>query len=208
MFTGIVHSIGRIAALEAFGNDTRMRIDATDFHCDEIAIGDSIGVAGVCLTVIEADARGFAADISVETLACTTFGSLLLGDAVNLEKALRFADRIDGHLVSGHVDGIARVIDVQPDARSQRWTFEIPQALTRYVASKGSICIDGVSLTVNEVDSDHGDTSHLRVNLIPHTLAVTTFGARRIGESVNVEVDLLARYIERLHAHDSRDESG
>lgn len=207
MFTGIVQSIGRIAALEAFGNDTRLRIDAANFHCDEIAIGDSIAVAGVCLTAIEVDARGFAADVSVETLACTTFGNLRFGDAVNLEKALRLADRIDGHLVSGHVDGVARVIDVQPDARSQRWTFEIPRSLARYVASKGSICIDGVSLTVNEVGSDHGDTSHFGVNLIPHTLVVTTFGERRIGERVNIEVDLLARYVERLHAHDSRGES-
>ncbi|PZQ16436.1 MAG: riboflavin synthase [Rhodanobacter denitrificans] len=193
MFTGIIQAVGRVAALEPRGGDVRLRIAAPGWSLDDVAEGDSIAVAGVCLTALDLAADGFAADVSIETLNLTTLGRLAPGDGVNLEKALRLSDRLGGHLVSGHVDGVGRVVEIAADARSQRWTFEAPAALARYIAVKGSICIDGVSLTVNAVDG-----ARFGVNLIPHTQAVTTFGTRRPGDAVNLEVDLLARYIERL----------
>ncbi|MBB5014529.1 riboflavin synthase [Rehaibacterium terrae] len=195
MFTGIVQAVGRVAAVEPRGGDVRLVIDSVDLGLDDVALGDSIAVAGVCLTAIELDGPCFAADVSLETLDRTTLGALHAGDAVNLEKALRLADRLGGHLVSGHVDGIGRVLDVRDDARSQRWIFEAPPALARYIAAKGSICIDGTSLTVNEVEG-----SRFGVNLIPHTVQRTTFGFRRPGDAVNLEVDMVARYVERLLA--------
>ena len=193
MFTGIIQAVGQVAALEPRGGDVRLRIAAPGWPLDDVAEGDSIAVAGVCLTALDLAADGFAADVSIETLNLTTLGRLAPGDGVNLEKALRLSDRLGGHLVSGHVDGVGRVVEIAADARSQRWTFEAPAALARYIAVKGSICIDGVSLTVNAVDG-----ARFGVNLIPHTQAVTTFGTRRPGDAVNLEVDLLARYIERL----------
>jgi riboflavin synthase len=193
MFTGIVQAVGTIERLQAIGGDTRIGVRCGALPMDDVAIGDSMCVSGVCLTAVEIGAGGFAADVSIETLSRTTLGSLRAGSAVNLEKSLRLADRLGGHLVSGHVDGIARVIAVEPDARSQRWQFEIDPALARYVAAKGSICIDGVSLTVNEVAANR-----FGVNLIPHTIEVTTFRDRAAGDAVNVEVDLVARYLERL----------
>ncbi len=198
MFTGIVQDIGHVARIEPRGGDTRLVIAAAGLNLSDVAIGDSIAVAGVCLTAIALDGHTFAADVSVETLSCTTLGTLREGAAVNLEKALRLTDRLGGHLVSGHVDGVGRVVSITPDARSQRWIFEVPRELVRYIAAKGSVCVDGVSLTVNEVDG-----TRFGVNLIPHTVEVTTFGARRIDDAVNVEVDLLARYVERLHATDA-----
>jgi riboflavin synthase len=193
MFTGIVQAVGTIARIEARGGDTRLGIDAGTLAMDGVAVGDSICVSGVCLTVIEHAGPAFAADVSTETLARTTLGTLRAGARVNLEKALRLSDRLGGHLVSGHVDGVGRVLAVEGDARSQRWQFGIDPALARYVAVKGSVCIDGVSLTVNDVAADR-----FGVNLIPHTLAVTTFSARGVGDAVNIEVDLVARYLERL----------
>ena len=193
MFTGIIQAVGNIARREARGGDTRLHIDAGTLDLADVALGDSICVAGVCLTAIALDGAAFAADVSLETLARTTLGALQPGDRVNLEKSLRLADRLGGHLVSGHVDGVARVLTIEADARSQRWTFELPAELARYVASKGSICLDGVSLTVNEVQANR-----FGVNLIPHTLEVTTFRERRVGDAVNIEVDLIARYVERL----------
>jgi riboflavin synthase len=193
MFTGIIQAIGQLASSELRGGDRRMVFTVGSLGLDDVAIGDSIAVAGVCLTALDITADQFAADVSRESLGLTTLGALQPGSAVNLEKALRLSDRLGGHLVSGHVDGLGRVIDIQPDARSQRWTFEVPAALARYIASKGSICIDGVSLTVNEVDG-----LRFGVNLIPHTQQVTTFASRRIGDAVNIEVDRLARYAERL----------
>lgn len=175
------------------GGDTRLRLDTGALNMRDVAEGDSICVSGVCLTAIDVRGASFCADVSVETLSRTTLGRLRVGSRVNLEKSLRLADRIGGHLVSGHVDGVASVVAIETDARSQRWTFELPAALSRYVAVKGSICVDGVSLTVNEVAANR-----FGVNLIPHTLGVTTFAERRVGDAVNVEVDLIARYVERL----------
>jgi riboflavin synthase len=193
MFSGIVQAVGKIAALQPRGGDVRLVVDAADLGVESVALGDSISVSGCCLTVVEIDAPRLAFDVSNETLACTSLGALPVGAGVNLEKALRLADRLDGHLVSGHVDGVGRVIAIEPDARSQRWTFEVPAELAKYIAGKGSVCIDGTSLTVNETDG-----ARFGVNLIPHTIAVTTFKDKRVGDAVNIEVDLIARYVERL----------
>lgn len=197
MFTGIVAAVGRIATRETRGNDMRLVIDAGALDLGDVEVGDSIAVAGVCLTAVALDGSHFTADVSAETLARTTLGARNAGDAVNLEKALRLADRLGGHLVSGHVDGVGRVVSIIDDGQSQRWMFAAPAALRRYIAQKGSICIDGVSLTVNFVEGEH-----FGVTLIPHTLGVTTFGTNRIGDPVNLEVDLIARYVERLYAPD------
>ena len=197
MFTGIIETIGTIARIERSGGDMRLHVDAGSLGLDDVEIGDSISVSGVCLTAIEIDGSVFAVDVSVETLARTTLGALRPSDPVNLEKAMRLSDRLGGHLVAGHIDGVGRVVSIEPDARSQRWLFEVPPALARYLAPKGSICIDGVSLTVNEVDG-----ARFGVNLIPHTIDVTTFKARRAGDAVNIEVDLLARYVEQLLPRD------
>jgi riboflavin synthase len=194
MFTGIVETTGRLARIEPRGGDVRLMIDAGALDSGDVAIGDSIAVSGVCLTAIAIGSSGtLAFDVSTETLSRTSLGSLSVGERVNLEKALRLADRLGGHLVSGHVDGLGRVVAIEADARSQRWMFELPPELARYVARKGSIAIDGVSLTVNEVDGHR-----FGVNLIPHTIEVTTLGDRKVGDPVNVEVDMVARYIERL----------
>ncbi len=198
MFTGIVQSVGRVARLEPRGGDVRLAVDTAGVErgaldLADVHVGDSIAVSGVCLTVVALSAHDFSADVSNETLALTSLRQLKSGDAVNLEKALRLADRLGGHLVSGHVDGLGKVVSVTPDGRSQRWSFEVPPALSRYIAAKGSVCIDGVSLTVNEVSAQR-----FGVNLIPHTIEHTTFHARRVGDAVNIEVDVIARYTERL----------
>ncbi|MCP1374010.1 riboflavin synthase [Dyella lutea] len=193
MFTGIIQSVGRIVRLEPRGGDVRLHVDTADLDLADVQLGDSIAVSGVCLTAVTLDARGFSADVSNETLSLTTLGRHKAGDPVNLEKALRLADRLGGHLVSGHVDGVGKVVAITPDGRSQRWTFEVPPALARYIAAKGSVCIDGTSLTVNEVDG-----ARFGVNLIPHTVEHTAFHARRVGDAVNIEVDVIARYVERL----------
>jgi riboflavin synthase len=193
MFTGIVQAVGSVVAIAPHGGDRRIVIDSGSLGVDDIAPGDSICVAGVCLTAVAIDGVRFCADISVETLSRTTLGLLKSGDCVNLEKSLRLADRLGGHLVAGHVDGVGRVLAIEPDARSQRWQFAVPDALARYIAEKGSVCVDGVSLTVNGVAGREFD-----VNLIPHTIAATTFARKQAGEAVNVEVDLIARYVERL----------
>lgn len=192
MFTGIVQAVGTIRRIEASGGDLRLFVDASAVAA-ESAVGDSLCVSGVCLTVVAREGGIHAFDVSVETLALTTLGALHVGDAVNLEPALRLSDRLGGHLVSGHVDGVGRVVAIAPDARSQRWTFEVPAALSRYIAAKGSICVDGVSLTVNAVDD-----AAFEVALVPHTVANTAFATTRVGEPVNLEVDLVARYLERL----------
>lgn len=194
MFTGIIQAVGHVAVHEARGSDARLVIDAAALDLGDVAIGDSIAVAGVCLTAVALDGARFSADVSAETLRLTTLGVLRVGDPVNLEKSLRLADRLGGHLVSGHVDGIGTIARIDDDGASQRWTFSAPQALLRYIAVKGSICIDGTSLTVNSVEG-----AIFGVTLIPHTLAATTFGSRASGDAVNLEVDLVARYVERLN---------
>ena len=197
MFTGIVQALGRIARIETSGGDLRLFVDATALDA-EVALGDSVCVCGVCLTVVAREAGTLAFDVSNETMALTTLGALRAGDGVNLEPALRLSDRLGGHLVSGHVDGVGHVVSIEPDARSQRWMFEIPAALSRYIAAKGSVCVEGVSLTVNEVAGNR-----FGVNLIPHTIEATTFRHKRVGDAVNIEVDLIARYLERLHCGDA-----
>lgn len=201
MFTGIIQSIGRIAALEPVGGDLRIEIDVGDLDLDDVKLGDSIAVNGVCLTAIALAAGRFSADVSVETLNCTTLAALEHGQRVNLEKALRLADRLGGHLVSGHVDGVGEVVAVMPDARSLRWEFAVPPPLARYIAAKGSVAINGVSLTVNAVDG-----RRFGVNLIPHTMERTTFGDLAPGSRVNIEVDLMARYAERLSTNEPAEE--
>ena len=193
MFTGLIQGVGRLRALEPRGGDVRIHIDTGSLPFTGVAMGESIAVNGVCLTVVAFDARSFAADASTETLALTTLGALREGQPLNLERALQAQDRLGGHLVSGHVDGVGRVLDVHKDARAQRWRFSVPKALAKYVAKKGSICVDGVSLTVNAVDAESFD-----VALIPHTVSHTAFAETRVGDAVNLEIDLVARYVERL----------
>lgn len=192
MFTGIVEALGRIETIERIGGDARMRFAAPGYLAG-VQIGDSIAVNGCCLTAIECSADAFRADLSGETLNLTTAGAWTVGETVNLERALTPAKPLGGHMVTGHVDGIGRVLERFEDARSWRFRFEAPGALARYIARKGSVCIDGVSLTVNEVEG-----ATFGVNIIPHTLSHTTLGARKTGDPVNLEVDLVARYLERL----------
>ena len=195
MFTGLIQAVGTLSHRELRGGDVRLRIGTGALPFGDVALGESIAVNGVCLTVIEFDAASFAVDASTETLALTTLGALAIGAPVNLERAMLPTDRLGGHLVSGHVDGVGRVREVWPDARAQRWRFSAPAALLKYIATKGSICVDGVSLTVNGVDDDG-----FEVALIPHTVAHTAFSATQVGDAVNLEVDLVARYVERLLA--------
>jgi riboflavin synthase len=200
MFTGLVQAVGTLRSREPRGGDLRLRIDCGSMAMHDVQLGESIAVSGVCLTVVDFDAAGFSADVSNETLACTTLGALRDGAPVNLERALRASDRLGGHMVSGHVDGVGRVASIEPDARSQRWRIAAPVALHRYFAAKGSVCVDGVSLTINGVDSEGFD-----VNLVPHTVAHTAFASTPVGAAVNLEIDVVARYVERLLG--SRDSS-
>lgn len=193
MFTGLIQSVGRIKSLQVGGGDLRLEVSVGALPIEDLQLGESIAVSGVCLTVVEFDADSFAADVSNETLSLTTLGGLSVGAAVNLERALLPSTRLGGHLVAGHVDGLGRVERIWDDGRSQRWRFSAAQPLLRYIASKGSICVDGVSLTVNAAD----DTG-FEVNLVPHTVANTAFASTPIGAAVNLEVDLIARYVERL----------
>jgi riboflavin synthase len=193
MFTGLIEGVGTLSAREDRQGDARIRVQAGTLPFAGVALGESIAVNGACMTVVEFDADSFAFDASNESLALTTLGRLPVGAAVNLERALRADARLGGHLVSGHVDGMGEVLDVQPDARAQRWRFAAPAALMKYIARKGSICVDGVSLTVNAVE---GDT--FEVALVPHTVAHTAFASTRVGDAVNLEIDLVARYVERL----------
>jgi riboflavin synthase len=193
MFTGIILAVGSVAGIDPMGGDTRLRIHAGGLGLADTKLGDSIAVNGVCLTAVELTADGFAADVSGETLSRTTLGALKRGAPVNLELALTPSTRLGGHLVSGHVDGIGRLLDRRTEGRSQRLRFEAPAGLAKYIAEKGSICVDGVSLTVNSVEG-----ARFGVNVVPHTLGQTTLGSLAPGDPVNLEVDLLARYLERL----------
>ena len=195
MFTGIIQDVGRIVALATVGGDTRLSVACERLDLARVAIGDSIAVSGVCLTVVGLSRAPSAADVSRETLALTTIGDWHVGRRVNLEPALRAGDALGGHLVSGHVDGVAQVVARADDARSLRFRFRVPEALARYVARKGSMALDGVSLTVNAVEQ-----GEFEVNLVPHTLAVTTLAELATGDRVNLEIDLIARYTERLLA--------
>lgn len=193
MFTGIVQAVGTVRALAPVGGDLRLSIDSGALDLGRTRLGDSISVAGACLTVVELEPRGFAADVSTETLNLTTLGTLGVGSPVNLEPALRAGDALGGHYVTGHVDGVGRVVTTADDARSWRVVIEVPAALARYVAAKGSVTVEGVSLTVNEVEG-----VRFGVNLIPHTREVTTLGRLAAGSPVNLEIDIIARYVERL----------
>ncbi len=195
MFTGIVRDVGKVRSIEPRGGDVRLWIDVQALPLAGVVDGDSICVSGCCLTALDISPRGFAADVSRETLSLTTLGELVAGSRVNLEPSLKAGDSLGGHLVSGHVDGLGELASVASDARSVRMRFRCPPGLSRYVARKGSIAIDGVSLTVNDVDGDE-----FGVNLIPHTQAVTTLGEFAPGRRVNLEVDQVARYVERLLA--------
>lgn len=193
MFTGIIQAVGSIRRRDARGEDMRMVIEAGGLDLSRANIGDSIAVNGVCLTAVALSADGFEADVSGETLSRSTLGALREGDPVNLEAALTLATPLGGHLVSGHVDGLGEVIERRPDGRSERFRIRAPDTLARYIAEKGSICVDGVSLTVNRVDGAVFD-----VNIVPHTLSATTIGEFQPGRQVNLEVDIIARYLERL----------
>ena len=195
MFTGIVEALGEIAALESVGGDRRLSIRTAGSYLDGINPGDSIAVNGVCVTAVTLLPQGFTADLSVETLQATTADRWQAGIAVNLERAMTPAKPLGGHIMSGHVDGVGSLVDLLAEARSYRLLFEAPAGLTRYIARKGSIAIDGVSLTVNEVDKNR-----FGVNIIPQTWTHTTLGRLQPGMPVNLEVDLIARYLERLLA--------
>ena len=193
MFTGIIAATGTITSIRDSGGDWRIRVHSEQLDFGDVALGDSIAVSGVCLTALDITKNSFDADVSRETLACTTLRDLRSGARVNLEKALTPQSRLGGHIVSGHVDGIGELVSRKPDARSERLVFRVPQELVRYIAHKGSVCIDGVSLTVNEVSGNE-----FGVNIIPHTGERTTLDEYRPGRKVNVEVDVISRYLERL----------
>jgi riboflavin synthase len=199
MFTGLIEGVGRLAAREPMGGDVRLRVEVGSLPFEQVQPGESIAINGACMTVVEFDAASFGVDASSETLSLTTLGTLPLGAAVNLERAMRPSDRLGGHLVSGHVDGLGRVQRIADDGRAQRWRFTAPASLLRYIARKGSICVDGVSLTVNAVDGEG-----FEVALIPHTISHTAFATTALGDAVNLEVDLVARYVERLLSAEAR----
>jgi len=193
MFTGIIQAVGKIAAIEKKRTDCKLKIEVSSLDMSLVNLGDSIAVNGVCLTAVEFNSNSFTADVSNETLSLTTLGDLTIGAPVNLEKALSLSTPLGGHLVSGHVDGVGKILKRTSDGRSERFFIEAPAGLAKYIAQKGSVCIDGISLTVNGVNGAIFD-----LNIVPHTLQKTTIGQFQSGQSVNLEVDLLARYLERL----------
>ena len=194
MFTGIIEATGRVAAIDAMGGDIRLTIASDGLDFSDVAIGDSIATNGVCLTVIALpQSQSYVVDVSNETLRLTTVGQWQPGDKVNLEKALTPHTRLGGHLVSGHVDGMGKVISIEEDARAWRYRVEAPASLAKYIAHKGSITVDGTSLTVNAVNG-----SEFELAIVPHTLEKTVIGGYQLGTLVNLEVDLIARYLERL----------
>jgi len=195
MFTGIIQAVGHVAALQPKGGDLRLRVQSGELDLGQVGLGDSIATNGVCLTVTAKESDGYWADVSRESVARSTLGQLRVGDQLNLELALTPTMRLGGHLVSGHVDGVGEVVERHPDGRSERYRVRAPDALARYIAEKGSICVDGISLTVNAV-AVAGTCFEL--NVVPHTLAGTTLDGMRPGSRVNLEVDLVARYLERL----------
>ncbi|MGM0593706.1 MAG: riboflavin synthase [Pseudomonadota bacterium] len=193
MFTGIIEALGSVAAIAPQGGQMRIRLNTGGLDLADVALGDSIAVNGVCLTVVSLSAAGFSADVSAETLRHSSFSELRVGSPVNLEKALTPTTRLGGHLVSGHVDGVGVLLERQAAGDSVQLRLRAPDNLARYIARKGSITVDGVSLTVNEVEG-----AHFTLNIVPHTLAETTLAGCVSGQRFNLEVDLLARYLERL----------
>ena len=193
MFTGIISAIGDIASLEQRGGDLRLTIRSGNLGLSDVQLGDSIACNGACLTAVELTADGFVADVSVETLSLTTIGQWQTGSRINLEKAMQATDRFGGHIVSGHVDGIGEVVSLHEDARSWRFRMRAPEELAKYIAHKGSITVDGTSLTVNLVDG-----CEFELNIVPHTMTHTIMEDYKVGTKVNLEVDLVARYLERL----------
>jgi len=195
MFTGIVSDIGTIARVEARG-DTRIVVD-TAYDTETVDLGASIACSGVCLTVVDKGPNWFAVDVSGETISRTATDQWTQGRPLNLERAMKLGEELGGHIVTGHVDGVAEVLEVEPDGDSLRIGFAVPATIAPFLAPKGSITVDGVSLTVNSV-ADHGDVTHFAVNIIPHTQGATTLGALAPGRSVNIEIDVLARYLQRM----------
>ena len=193
MFTGIIQSIGEIVALESRGGDARLRVRTGQLDLSDVALGDSIAVSGVCLTAVDLPGDGFGADVSAETVSRTLFKNVRRGSRVNLEKALTLSSHLGGHWVSGHVDGVGTILSRHPSARSVRFSIAAPVSLACYIAEKGSICVDGVSLTINSVNR-----SIFEINIVPHTLTQTTLNDCASGQEVNLEVDVVARYLERL----------
>lgn len=193
MFTGIISAIGDIASLEERGGDVRLAIRSGNLNLTDVKLGDSIACNGACLTAVELTEYGFIADVSVETLNLTTIGHWQAGSRINMEKAMQATDRFGGHIVSGHVDGIGEVVALEEDARSWRFRLRAPREIAKYIAHKGSITVDGTSLTVNLVEG-----AEFELNIVPHTMLHTVMGDYRIGTKVNLEVDLVARYLERL----------
>ena len=193
MFTGIISAIGEVTALEPRGGDVRLTINTGDLSLGDVGLGDSIACNGACLTAVELTGQGFVADVSIETLSLTTIGGWSVGTCVNLEKAMLASDRFGGHIVSGHVDGLGKVTAFYEDARSWRLRILAPRELAKYIAQKGSITVDGTSLTVNNVDG-----AEFELNIIPQTLTDTVIGKYKVGTDVHLEIDLVARYLERL----------
>ena len=193
MFTGIISAIGDIADLEQRGGDVQLTIRTGNLSLADVQLGDSIACNGACLTAVELTGEGFIADVSVETLNLTTIGNWKTGSRINLEKAMQASDRFGGHIVSGHVDGIGEVVSLEEDARSWRFRIRAPRDLAKYIAHKGSITLDGTSLTINKVEG-----SEFELNIVPHTMTHTVMGGYAVGTKVNLEVDLVARYLERL----------
>ena len=193
MFTGIISAIGEIVSLEPRGGDVRLTINTGNLALGDVHLGDSIACNGACLTAVQLTGHGFVADVSVETLSLTTVGNWKTGSRINLEKAMQASDRFGGHIVSGHVDGIGEVVSLHEDARSWRFRIRAPRGLAKYIAHKGSITVDGTSLTINKVGG-----AEFELNIVPHTMTHTVMSDYRVGTKVNLEVDLVARYLERL----------
>ncbi len=193
MFTGIIEAVGTIVAMESKGSDVSVRVRSGKLDLRDVKLGDSIATNGVCLTVVQLPGDGYIADVSGETIARTGFADYQAGQRVNLEKALMPTSRLGGHLVSGHVDGVGKIVAVKPQGRAMEYWVEAPRELARYIAEKGSITVDGISLTVNSVEG-----ARFRLTIVPHTSGETTVGEWKVGSRVNLEVDVIARYLERL----------
>ena len=193
MFTGIIETVGEVVAKELREGDVKLTLEADESYLEAVMLGDSIACNGVCLTVVDRTSNQFMLDVSVETLSLTTIGDWDVGSKVNLEQAMIASSRFGGHIVSGHIDRIGEIIDIAEDARSWRMTVRVPKNIRQYIAKKGSICVDGVSLTINSVED-----SEFSVNIVPHTLSHTIIGDYKLNQKVNIEIDTIARYVERL----------